>query len=318
MLITANDFGTIFLAIELQSLSLYMLAGFKKNSIYTLENGQKYFILGALSAAYFLLGLEYFILSFFICLFVEGYFLMPPQFFEKVGAILLNCSQISFVLMPRKWIPDDSCLGYTLLAHVLQNAIFVLDVLEQLLLTANVANGGEFNPEDLRSLFKATKEGVKQLFRDAGFHSNLSGVRPLSSYYRTNDYWQKCIIYKGKPCLPKELIRINGENLYKFQEALMREGRLENAQLIDATRAVLLLLDAFLSDSIEEKTDFFGYRPNRKKYNVEDCYLPLRKYVKEYKQKVLNENLLFLAIFVPVYGITAFAFVWRYAGGKWS
>jgi len=30
MLITANDFGTIFLALELQSLSLYMLAGFKK------------------------------------------------------------------------------------------------------------------------------------------------------------------------------------------------------------------------------------------------------------------------------------------------
>jgi NADH:ubiquinone oxidoreductase subunit 2 (subunit N) len=56
MLITANDFGTIFLAIELQSLSLYMLAGFKKNSIYSIESGLKYFILGALSAAYFLLG----------------------------------------------------------------------------------------------------------------------------------------------------------------------------------------------------------------------------------------------------------------------
>nr|YP_009495442.1 NADH dehydrogenase subunit 2 [Eunotia naegelii]AWQ64089.1 NADH dehydrogenase subunit 2 [Eunotia naegelii] len=56
MLITANDFGTIFLALELQSLSLYMLAGFKKNSIYSIESGLKYFILGALSAAYFLLG----------------------------------------------------------------------------------------------------------------------------------------------------------------------------------------------------------------------------------------------------------------------
>jgi NADH:ubiquinone oxidoreductase subunit 2 (subunit N) len=56
MLITANDFGTIFLALELQSLSLYVLAGFKKNSIYSIESGLKYFILGALSAAYFLLG----------------------------------------------------------------------------------------------------------------------------------------------------------------------------------------------------------------------------------------------------------------------
>lgn len=56
MLITANDFGTIFLALELQSLSLYILAGFKKNSVYSIESGLKYFILGALSTAYFLLG----------------------------------------------------------------------------------------------------------------------------------------------------------------------------------------------------------------------------------------------------------------------
>jgi len=56
MLITANDFVTIFLALELQSLSLYMLSGFKKNSIYSIESGLKYFILGGLSTSYFLLG----------------------------------------------------------------------------------------------------------------------------------------------------------------------------------------------------------------------------------------------------------------------
>jgi hypothetical protein len=56
MLITVNDFGAIFLALELQSLSLYMLSGYKKNSIYSIESGLKYFILGALSASYFLLG----------------------------------------------------------------------------------------------------------------------------------------------------------------------------------------------------------------------------------------------------------------------
>jgi hypothetical protein len=56
MLVTANDFGTIFLTLELQSLSLYVLSGFKKNSLYSIESGLKYFIFGALSAAYFLLG----------------------------------------------------------------------------------------------------------------------------------------------------------------------------------------------------------------------------------------------------------------------
>jgi len=53
MLITANDFGTIFLALELQSLSLYILAGFKKNSVYSIESGLKYFNLGAFSSAFF-------------------------------------------------------------------------------------------------------------------------------------------------------------------------------------------------------------------------------------------------------------------------
>ncbi len=56
LLIQANDFSTIFLALELQGLSLYVISGFKKNSVYSIESGLKYFILGALSAAYFLLG----------------------------------------------------------------------------------------------------------------------------------------------------------------------------------------------------------------------------------------------------------------------
>jgi hypothetical protein len=56
MLIIDNDFGTIFLSLELQSLSLYILSGLKKNSIYSIENGLKYFILGAFSTACFLLG----------------------------------------------------------------------------------------------------------------------------------------------------------------------------------------------------------------------------------------------------------------------
>jgi hypothetical protein len=77
MLITANDFGTIFLALELQSLSLYMLSGFKKNSIYSIESGLKYFILGALSAAYFLLGwsLLYGISGLFVLLGFHFFFL---------------------------------------------------------------------------------------------------------------------------------------------------------------------------------------------------------------------------------------------------
>jgi len=52
----SNDFLTAYLAIELSSLSLYMLAAFKKTSISSVESGIKYFIIGSISSAFFLLG----------------------------------------------------------------------------------------------------------------------------------------------------------------------------------------------------------------------------------------------------------------------
>lgn len=58
LLCCSNDFLTAYLAIELQGLSLYVLAAFKKNSTYSVESGIKYFILGALSTSIFLLGVS--------------------------------------------------------------------------------------------------------------------------------------------------------------------------------------------------------------------------------------------------------------------
>ena len=46
----------MYLSIELQSLSLYVLASINKNSIYSAESGVKYFILGALSSGILLYG----------------------------------------------------------------------------------------------------------------------------------------------------------------------------------------------------------------------------------------------------------------------
>lgn len=56
LLCSANDLITAYLAIELQSLSFYVLAAFKKNSAYSVESGLKYFILGAFSSGFFLFG----------------------------------------------------------------------------------------------------------------------------------------------------------------------------------------------------------------------------------------------------------------------
>jgi NADH:ubiquinone oxidoreductase subunit 2 (subunit N) len=56
LMCSSNDLLTVYLSMELSSLSLYILASFKKNSSYSIESGLKYFITGALSSAFFLLG----------------------------------------------------------------------------------------------------------------------------------------------------------------------------------------------------------------------------------------------------------------------
>ena len=56
MMVSANDLITLYLAIELQSLSLYILAAFARDSLRSAEAGLKYFILGALSSGILLYG----------------------------------------------------------------------------------------------------------------------------------------------------------------------------------------------------------------------------------------------------------------------
>jgi NADH-quinone oxidoreductase subunit N len=56
LLCSSNDLLTAYLAIELSSLAFYVLASFKKTSSYSAESGIKYFVIGAISSAFFLLG----------------------------------------------------------------------------------------------------------------------------------------------------------------------------------------------------------------------------------------------------------------------
>lgn len=56
LLSSSNDLITSFLCIEVQSLSFYLLAAYKRNSIFSTESGLKYFILGAFSSSMFLFG----------------------------------------------------------------------------------------------------------------------------------------------------------------------------------------------------------------------------------------------------------------------
>ena len=58
IMISANDFISLYMGLELQSLSLYVLASMKKDSSKSSEAGLKYFILGALASGFFLYGVS--------------------------------------------------------------------------------------------------------------------------------------------------------------------------------------------------------------------------------------------------------------------
>ncbi len=51
MMISANDLISLYLGVELQSLSLYILAAIRRDSLRSSEAGLKYFVLGALSSS---------------------------------------------------------------------------------------------------------------------------------------------------------------------------------------------------------------------------------------------------------------------------
>ena len=56
VLISSNDLMSMYLGIELQSLSLYIIAAINRDSLISSESGVKYFVLGALSSGILLYG----------------------------------------------------------------------------------------------------------------------------------------------------------------------------------------------------------------------------------------------------------------------
>ncbi|WP_274424642.1 NADH-quinone oxidoreductase subunit NuoN [Chelativorans sp. YIM 93263] len=58
LMVSANDMITVYLALELQSLALYVVAAINRESIRATEAGLKYFVLGALSSGMLLYGIS--------------------------------------------------------------------------------------------------------------------------------------------------------------------------------------------------------------------------------------------------------------------
>lgn len=58
MMVSANDLIALYLGIELQSLALYIVAAFRRDTVRSSEAGLKYFVLGALSSGILLYGMS--------------------------------------------------------------------------------------------------------------------------------------------------------------------------------------------------------------------------------------------------------------------
>src|SRR5690606_26225338 len=56
MMLSANDLMTLYVGIETLSLSSYVLAAFRRDSVKSAEAGLKYFVLGALASGLLLYG----------------------------------------------------------------------------------------------------------------------------------------------------------------------------------------------------------------------------------------------------------------------
>src|SRR5438094_5996930 len=57
LFVSANDLIVVFLALEILSLSLYLMTGFSFRRLASAEASMKYFLLGAFSSAFFLYGI---------------------------------------------------------------------------------------------------------------------------------------------------------------------------------------------------------------------------------------------------------------------
>ncbi len=86
IMVSANNLLTLYMGLELQSLSLYVLAAFHRNSMRSSEAGIKYFVLGALSSGMLLFGMSL----------IYGF--TGSVDFTTIGATVNNLSAIPFGL----------------------------------------------------------------------------------------------------------------------------------------------------------------------------------------------------------------------------
>ena len=112
LMVSANNFLSLFMSIELQSLTLYVLVSFSRNDFNSSEAGVKYFIIGSLSTCIFLFGTSLIYglvgsVSFSeIGIFMSEQFQMPTLLIVGLIFILVSISLKISAAPFHMWTPD--------------------------------------------------------------------------------------------------------------------------------------------------------------------------------------------------------------------
>ena len=114
ILVSANDLFIMYLALELQSLALYIICAIKRYSNLSIEAGLKYFILGSFSSAILLLGISliygllgttnYYELS--TCLYPEFLYTNIKGIYFSMGCIFIGLLFKLGIVPFHLWIAD--------------------------------------------------------------------------------------------------------------------------------------------------------------------------------------------------------------------
>lgn len=138
LLVSSVNWFSIYLALELQTLTLFILVAKKKNSVYSVEAGLKYFVLGAVSSGLFLFGCA---LLYGVSgeMSIQGINLL---LIGDVGKILITVSLLfKLSVAPfHMWAPDvyEGAPTITTALLVIMPKIGVFSVLVQVGLVSNV------------------------------------------------------------------------------------------------------------------------------------------------------------------------------------
>nr|WOE90992.1 NADH dehydrogenase subunit 2 [Zygocanna sp. MKL-2023] len=141
LLVLCDNLITLYLGLELQTFSIFVLIAKNRVSIKSSEAGLKYFILGAISSGFYLLGITIMFLSGF-SLELKDIIILSYEYTNVIGLIFISlsfCFKLS--LFPLHfWIPDiyeGSSWDIISLISTLPK-ISVLSILIQILINSNM------------------------------------------------------------------------------------------------------------------------------------------------------------------------------------